>query len=78
MVPALSTPNVILFSGLTCLEIHSAVSRDLASAATLVMCERDVSVAYPFGRSSTGSSPVAVASKSYPQFSLAYHFAQLQ
>ena len=25
---------------------------------TLVMCERDVSLAYPSGKSSTGSSPV--------------------
>ena len=29
--------------GLTCLEIHSAVSRDLVSVATPVMCEKEVS-----------------------------------
>ena len=45
--------------GLTCAEIHSAVSRDLASVATLVMCERDVSPAYPPGISSTGPSLAA-------------------
>ena len=39
--------------------IHSLVSLDLASVATLVMCERDVSAAYPSGMASTGSSPVA-------------------
>ena len=39
--------------------IRSLVSLDLASVATLVMCERDDSVAYPSGMASTGSSPVA-------------------
>ena len=42
-------------SGLTCTAIHSSASRDLASVATLVMCERDVSSAYPSGMSSAGS-----------------------
>ena len=39
--------------------IHSLVSLDLASVATLVICERDVSAAYPSGMASTGPSPVA-------------------
>ena len=39
--------------------IHSVVSLDLASVATLIMCERDVSAAYPSGMASPGSSPVA-------------------
>ena len=39
--------------------IHSLVSLDLASVATLIMCERDVSAAYPSGTSPTESSPVA-------------------
>ena len=39
--------------------IHSFVSLDLASVATLVMCERDVSVSYPSGMASTDSSLVA-------------------
>ena len=46
-------------SGRTCAVIYSLVSLDLASVATLVMCERDVSAAYPSGMGSTGSSPVA-------------------
>ena len=41
-----------------CPEIHSAVSRDLASVATLVMWERDVLSLYPSGIS-TAASPVA-------------------
>ena len=41
-----------------CLEIHSAVSRDLASVATLVLWERDVWSLYP-SRISTAASPVA-------------------
>ena len=53
-------------SGLTCAEIHSAVSRDLASVWTLVMCERDVSSAYPSGNSSTGSSPWSPSLRIYP------------
>ena len=47
-----------LRSGLTCPAIHSAVSWDLASEATLDMCNRDVSLTYPSGVSSTGASPV--------------------
>ena len=39
--------------------IHSVVSLDLASVATLVMCEWDVSVSHPSGMASTGSSLVA-------------------
>ena len=39
--------------------IHSLVSLDLASVATLVMCERDVSVSYPSGKASTVFSLVA-------------------
>ena len=48
-------------SGRTWALIHSVVPLDLASIATLVMCERDVSSAYPSGISSVGLDLAAAA-----------------
>ena len=48
-------------SAFTYPETHAAVSRDLASAATLAMWERKVSLQYPSGASSPGALPAAPA-----------------